>query len=396
MMSRFRNLSTVARRPRHVVALLLGVGAFGSIIGALLDPRRAAAAYLASYEAVLSTVLGLLMLLMTIELTGGRWLEAFRQSALRITGAIPILAILFVPVLLAGLALYPWAGSASLTPAMRQTIQAKWPYLTPLFAVIRAIVYWVVWIGVGELFRRSAARREMKPDEDSDRRMRRLSIGGIIGLGLTTTFAGFDWLMSLAPDFQSSIFGLYWYAGATVAAFAALAVVSGVGGRRMGAVDDADARHALGNLLLTFLLVWAYFAYSQFLIVWIAHVPSEVGWLATRTRGGWAALAVVVAIGQFALPFPLLLVRQVKRARGAMAAIGIWVLFMHLLDMYWLVGPQGSRRGIGFLWVDVATFLFVSVATIAAVSWRDGAHTQAAAESASLGSGVPGMRAELS
>ena len=327
----------------------------------------------------MSTVLGVLLLLMTIELSGGRWFEAVRRNAEQVIGTLPALGILFLPIALGASSLYPWAARSTLTPELHRSIDARWPYLTPSFALLRAVVYWIVWIALGELVRRSSASRDASADPRSARRMRRLSAAGLIAVGLTTTFAAFDWLLSRTPDFNSSIIGVYWYAGATVAALALLGALDGLR-TDAGARLDPDALHSLGNLEVAFILLWAYLAHAQFLIVWIADMPNEIGWFAVRSRGGWAVLGAVLVVGQFVVPFLLLLVRPIKRSPVAMMGIGLWLLSTHYLDMCWLVGRVESPRGIAFAWIDLATLLFVAASTAGAAIWR----SRAAGDRASL------------
>lgn len=201
--------------------------------------------------------------------------------------------------------------------------------------------------------------------------MRRLSAAGLIAVGLTTIFACFDWLLSRTLDFDSSVIGAYWYSGATVAALALLGVLGGRRSRREPRPWlDPDALHSLGNMQVTFILLWAYLAHAQFLIVWIADLPKEVGWFAARTRGGWALLGTILIVGQFVVPFLLLLVRPIKRSGAAMLIIGLWLLLMHYLDMYWVVGGPDSRRGVDRVWLDFAMLLFVGGSTVGAGIWR--------------------------
>lgn len=201
--------------------------------------------------------------------------------------------------------------------------------------------------------------------------MRRLSAVGLIAVGLTTTFAAFDWLLSRTPDFDSSIIGVYWYAGATVAGLGLLGVLGRVRSRRAARARVApEVLHSLANLEVAFILLWVYLAHAQFLIVWIADLPKEIGWFAARTQAGWAVLEAVLVVGQFLVPFLLLLIRPIKRSGAAMLAIGLWLLLMHYLDMYWLVGRAESSRGAGFVWLDLAMLLFVVGSTVGAGIWR--------------------------
>src|SRR5207237_2107254 len=206
-------------------------------------------------------------------------------------------------------------------------VAARSPYLTPAFALARTVVYWAVWIGIGESLRA--------------RRHRVLAAAGIPLVALTMTFASFDWMMSTDASWVSSIYGLYVFAGGLVAALALLVVIASrrarAGPEREGASESLDA---LGKLLLMAVLLWGYVAYMQYLVIWIADLPSEAGWYLLRSRAGWGDLAIVLLFGHFALPFLLLLARSTRQSATRMLALGLWMLLMHYLDVYWLLVPS--------------------------------------------------------
>ena len=351
--------------------VLLAVAA--SVVGFIIDPRGAAASYLAAYAAVLGVVLGVLLLLMIVDLSGGAWFAPLRRDAQAVIATLPVLALLFVPIVLVAHALYPWTAPESLPMPLRGAVEARAPYLTSGFALARAVVYWLVWIGIGERVRTASTARDVEPNEETVSRMRAVSAAGIPLVGLALTFAAFDWLMSLSPDWSSSIYAMYFFAGATVGALALLAVIGGIAlrtgdGSRTNVTPET--LQAVGTLLLTFVLLWAYVGYSQFLIIWIADVPSELGWYALRTRGGWGALGVVVLVGHFVLPLLALLLRAVKRSALAMMVLGGWMLVMHYLDVYWLVTPRRAVSWLAATLTDGAALVLVAGVTLAFAAWR--------------------------
>ena len=147
------------------------------------------------------------------------------------------------------------------------------------------------------------------------RRMRALSGGGLPLVGLATTWASFDWTMSLQPDWSSTIFGLYFFAGAFLGAIALVSVLlraAHAGSPPLSPVTP-DHRQALGRLLFAMVAFWAYMAFSQLLVYWIADLPDEVTFYSARVRGTWTAIAALLVVGHFVVPFFALLSRRWKR-----------------------------------------------------------------------------------
>jgi len=356
--------------------IVTGIGLVLFVVGLLVDPRQALLSYLAAYATAWSIEVGALILVMACNITGARWFTPFRPLAETVAGSAPLFVVLFLPIAIGLQTLYPWAAGGA-------GDRSAW--LDPAFFLARAAVYFAVWAAVGLLLLRWSPTRSAGPDARPDGRTRALSAGALPGVAFAFSFAAFDWLMSLAPRWFSTIYGVYVFAGGFLAALALLALVY-----LPAALDDYQK---LGNLMLTFVVFWAYIAFSQFFIIWIADVPQEVAWYVPRLDGSWRWLALVVLVGQFALPFLLLLLRGVKRWPGALAAIGAWLLVMHYLDVYWLVLPQLHRGGMRPHWLDLAGIALVGGATLAYVDRRLGRSRAAAAprrvEAAPVHSGLP-------
>jgi hypothetical protein len=333
---------TLARNAKiaGVVGLLL------SVLGVLVDPRQAYASYLTAYAAGLSIAVGALMLVMTGHVTGGRWFVPFHPIALRIASTLPLFALFFL-LLLPGLrTLYPWVPPLDhLSPELQQEIRQKQSYLNVPAFVVRAMIYFVVWIGFSRMIRRAPQVA---------------SAAGLPLVGLTVTFAAFDWLMSLTPNWFSTIYGLYYFAGGFLGALGLVALLAHATERfGLSAPVAPERYHALGKMLLTFVLFWAYVAYAQLLIVWIADLPKEITWYVPRLHGSWGMLGLVLLGGQFVIPFLLLLFRRVTTRPQTLASIGGWLLLMHYFDVYWLVLPTVRPGGVGFHWLDFAGVLLV-------------------------------------
>jgi len=195
--------------------------------------------------------------------------------------------------------------------------------------------------------------------------MLKLAAAGLPILGITLTFAAFDWIMSLTPAWFSAIFGLYVFAGGFIAALGLVAVVA-PGAPAVG----PSHTHALGKLTFAFVIFWAYMAYAQGFLIWIADKPEEVTWYLPRVGGSWGVLFVAVIAANFVLPFALLLSRDLKRHPRALAAVGAWLLVAHYLDVAWMVLPVLHPTGIRAHWLDLAALAAVGGLAAAAASAR--------------------------
>jgi hypothetical protein len=352
--------------------VIAGIGAVFCVVGAVVDPHRAAAAYLTAYVACVAVALGALAMIMIARVTAATWFVALRRQAEQVVATLPVLALLFLPVLAAVHLLYPWAQpDAVLAPAVRVAVQAKRAYLNLPFFVARSVVYWATWITLGELLRRASLAQDNADSEAIERRMRVICAVGLPAFALTMTFASFDWMMSLSPAWYSTIYGVDYFAGGMVGALA-LIVVLVARGRWRGELPDAVGAghmHALAKLLLTFVLFWVYIGFSQLIVIWSADIPAEITWYLSRMHGGWKLLGGVLVAGHFALPFCALLVLSVKRSVVAMSLIGAWLVIMHYLDLYWIVMPDAAPRNAhaSAYWMDAAAVLFVAGA--ASIAW---------------------------
>jgi hypothetical protein len=218
-------------------------------------------------------------------------------------------------------------------------VSRREPYLSSGFALLRAALYWGVWIACAVLVRREL-KRNATAVSNEPRRLRIVSIIGLIAVALTMTFAAIDWLMSLTVDWTSSVYGPYFLSGALVSVFALLAVIGGLSiSRQSSTTFTQNHLQAVGKLLLALVLFWAYLWYIQILAVWIGNLPREVGWYASHVRGGWRLVTLLLFLGHAVLPTLLLLFDSVRRSGRAMAFVGAWLLVMHYLDIFWLVMP---------------------------------------------------------
>jgi hypothetical protein len=328
-----------------VLAILTGAGA-----------EQFFRSYLVAFMFWLGVALGSLAILMLQHLTGGAWGLVIRRHLEAAARTIPMLTLAFVPILLGIRPLYIWARPNVV--AADPTLQMKAPYLNVPFFIGRAIFYLLVWNLLSYLLNRwSREQDEGEPRPiGSERKFRHLAAPGLVGYGLTITFASIDWVMSLDPHWYSTIFGVLFMGGQALSAMAfAIAVLAFTAQRRpLSEVVEPAHFHDLGKLLFAFVMLWAYFSFSQFLIIWSGNLPEEIPWYLERLRGGWGAVAMLVLFGHFMLPFLLLLSRDLKRNPRILGNIAAGLLVMRLVDLLWIVAPREGQHGFPIHWLDVA------------------------------------------
>lgn len=353
------------------------VGAAALVVGAFVDATRLFFSYLAAYVTVVSTAVGALIFLMTCNAMSATWPVAVRRLTEAITGSLPILAALFIPLLFGLDRLYhPWLHPESIEDEVaRALVVHKIPYLNLPFFLIRTGVYFAVWIACSALLRRWSLRSDTDPApatiRSDQRRIRALSAGGLPLVALTFSFASFDWLMSLMPTWTSTMFPVYVFAGGFVSAIALLTVLAVVA-QRAGLLPGLSSSHyyALGRLLLAFTIFWAYAAFFQFLLQWIANRPDDVPFYIERIRGPWGAVSGVVVFAHFVLPFIVLLNYRLKRRPVWLSVVAAWILVAHYLDMHWLVVPAAPGQRAPYHWLDAAALFAVAGATVALTALR--------------------------
>lgn len=306
---------------------------------------------------VLSIALGGLFFVLVHHATQAGWSVVVRRIAENAMATLPFLALLFVPLLLGRHDLFHWTHAEAVQ--QDPLLQHKQPYLNETFFLIRTVAYFAIWSGLALWFGRQSRLQDATGDREITRRMRRMSPPGLLLFALSVTFFAFDWIMSLNPHWYSTIFGLYFFAGSAMAFFAFLALVS-IAGRRAGLLVEvlsAEHQHDIGKLLFGFVVFWAYMAFSQYLLIWYANLPEETGFFAERLTGSWRTASIALALGHFIVPFFFLMPRAFKRSDKALAAASIWLLAMHLLDLYWLVMPNLHREGMAPSLIDAAAVI---------------------------------------
>jgi hypothetical protein len=328
--------------------------------------------YLFGYIYWMQITLGSVGLVMLHYLVGGRWSFAIRR--LLEAGAMTLfpMALLFIPILLGAQYLYLWARPEQV--AESALLQYKTPYLNLPFFVGRTLLYFVIWIGLAYLLNRWSIEQDRTADVALYRRLKSLSAVGTILYMLTVTFAAFDWMMSLEPEWFSSIYGVIFIAGQAVATIAFALILLAALARREPLANwlSVDVFNDLGNFLLAFISFWAYVSFSQYLIIWSANLPETVTWYIRRTEGGWEWLAFILIFCHFALPFALLLSRRAKRNTRLLVAVAVFVLLIRFVDIFWMIKPAFYPEGFYIHWLDIVIPITIGGFWIAFFLWRLG------------------------
>lgn len=314
-------------------------------------------AYLAVWFFWTGTLMGGLANVWLHNLTGGAWGEPLRAPLLRASTQIPMASLLFLPLLLGMPLLYPWVAQAASGVARWQgelsAPEFKSAWLSPTFFIVRSVVYLLIWNALALLSRKPSLARS-KP----------FSACALIVYGFSMSLAAVDWIMSLMPLWRSSVFG--WLVG----------MGQMLAGMAFGIVCAARTRDKpssmvfrdLGNMMLMYVLMWAYLAFSQFLIIWAENLPHEINWYVARRHGPWPAVAWLLTVFFFFAPLLLLLSRTAKQTPGMLGALAVALLAMQLLNTCWLVLPSLGINPLQWAWAVPVSLL--AVGAIATAWWR--------------------------
>jgi len=341
---------------RHYQRPLLIAGGAGlavSALGWIIEPTQFFQSYLMAYMLWLGVTLGCFALGMVHQLSGGAWGVVIRRPIGAAARTLPLMTLLFIPIVVGMGHLYGWTHADVV--ARDEALQAKHGYLNVPFFLIRAAIYFFAWNVISYFLNAWSLEQDRTADPRIAVRMQRLSAGGLVVYGLTITFASFDWLMSLEPHWYSTIYGAIVLAGQALSGMAFLIIVL-VWLSNRSPLDRIVVKahfHDLGNLTLAFVMLWAYFAFSQYLIIWSGNLPNEILWYASRFQAGWRTIGVLLVVFHFAVPFVFLLSRTVKREGRLLVRLAIAILVVRLVDLYWLIAPEFHTHGIVVSWLDL-------------------------------------------
>src|SRR6202795_3198984 len=333
-------------------SLFIGlVGAVASIVGAFLAPDSFYSAYLIGYMFWLGLALGCMAILMLYHLVGGAWGTVIRRILESGMMTLPLMFVLFIPILLHLPRLYPWAQPDKLASDAKLADIAH-SYLNFNGILLRYILYFVIWFGMAFFLNRWSTQQDSIAGQ-STLRFRALSSIGLVIYSLTISFAVIDWVMSLQARWISTIYGLLFIAGEALSAFCFVVVIETILGKRkpMSEYLNDTEIHDHGKLTFAFVMVWA------------GNLPEEIPWYVRRLHGGWENVGLFLVVFHFAVPFALLLSRQLKREARTLVRLASWLIFMRIVDIFWHIEPSTHATfhvswlhftiiaGIGGLWM---------------------------------------------
>lgn len=346
-----------------------GVGLVLLLVGWFLSPAQFFQAYLVGYILWVQVALGCLAILMIYNMTGGGWGYVTQRILRAGMLTLPLLAVLFLPLLLGLPALYEWARPDVV--AHDEILQHKSLYLNIPFFILRTVIYFVVWIGLAFLLNRWLLQLDQSLDLATSRRLRGISGLGLGAFGLTATFASIDWMMSIEPHWFSTIYGFMFATGAVAAAFAFAIIALNWLMKRTSLVEVVSILNVndLGNFLLAGVMLWAYMTLSQYLIIWSGNLAEETPWIFRRTIGGWQVVGLLLTVFHFFAPFLVLLSRTVKRRINWLVNVAGLVLLMRLVDLYWLIIPA-FHEGFYLDWLIVVAPIAIGGLWVAVFVWQ--------------------------
>jgi hypothetical protein len=340
------------------------VGGFAlllSITGAVRTPELFYPSYLMSFLLILGLTVGSLGLLTLQHLTSGHWGIIIRRPLESATRALPLMAVAFLPIAFFGMKyLYSghgddkgWLNAPPTGEGALSNFQKS--YLTQTGFCTRAVIYFAIWLALMFIFNAMSKQQDSnREDRALRRRLKMLAGPGIILYVFVMTFASIDWVMSISPHWASTIYGFLFVAGQLISSMSLMIAVVVLLARTEPFASVLQKRHLhdLGKLLLAFVMLWAYFDFSQLLIIWSGNQPEEISFYRTRLYGGWGVVAVIVLVFHFFVPFFLLLSQDLKRNAKVLPRIAIWLIFMRLVDLFWMTRPEFTSRAMP-TWLDI-------------------------------------------
>jgi len=335
---------TIAQRSL-IVGVVFGIVA---VVLAFMRPDEFYCAYLLGFMCWLGVALGSMAILMIRHLTGGGWGMVIRRILGAAMRTVPLLAAMFVPIIIGMRSLYIWARPLELVEDkhLREHLEdITKTYLTTNGFILRAVFYFAIWNLLSFLLSHWSKQTDHAGAPDNTDRFKTVAGPGLILYGFTISFAAIDWVMSLDPSWISTIFGLVVLIGEVLSAMCFAVVVERIlfNYKPMSEMLKPDFVHDHGKWMLAFTMVWAYFNYSQWLIIWAGNLPSEITYYMRRLNGGWGYVGLIIVIFHFAIPFGFLLSRSFKRNIRKLVWLAAWLMLMRYLDLFWIIEPNFSQ-----------------------------------------------------
>jgi hypothetical protein len=347
-----------------------------AIIGWLFQPDKFYQAYLMSWLFWLGVSLGALAVVMLHHLMGGEWGYMVRRLGEHAAMVLPLLIVLFIPIVIGMHSLFIWDRPEVM--AHDAVLRHARPYLNEPFFLLRAILYAAIWLAMAWYLRSASLRHDQTGDPSTALYMHNVSAGGMAIYFVTMSLASVDWMMSRDPRWFSTVFGFVAIAGQAISGLCVLLVFFTLMINTPPFKEEAREDHLndLANILLTFVILWAYMSFVQLLVIWMGNKQDEIPWYVRRLSNGWWWIGLILVVFHFFVPFIILLMRELKRKAPMMLALALALIAMRMLDLFWQTGPSGEDPlphlgrtlnwmdfvfpvGMGGLWV--AMFLWLSI-----------------------------------
>lgn len=332
------------------------------------------AAYTTAFMFWLSIALGAYFFVTIFFLSRSAWNVTVRRTAENAMSTLPVFLLLFVPLVIGMGTIFHWTDVTQMTHD--SILKWKQPWLNDVGFFLRAAFYFAVWIVFATIFYRRSTKQDETGDHEHTRKLQMLAAPAIMLCAIAITFAGVDWMMTTDAHWFSTIFGVYYFAGAMVGVMAFM-VLMGLSLRASNATSGAITEehiHGMGQLMYGFNLFWAYIAFSQFFLIWYGSIPEETNWYAYRYIGGWKTISIALIVLHFAVPLFFLMPRYMKRTPWAVGSGAVLLFVMHYVDMMFVIKPSilhaHDIAGLNFGIVDIAAFVGVGGAFIAVLGMR--------------------------
>jgi hypothetical protein len=340
-------------------------------IGAVKSPADFYRSYLIAFLLVLGLSLGSLGVLMLHHLTSGLWGIVIRRPLEAATRTLLLVFFFFLPIIFGMKYLYSeWLDPEKVKAAPLSNLQHD--YLTANWFIVRAFIYFGIWLALVFAFNAWSRTQDVKTEDRALRRRLKFFAGpGIILYVFGMTFAAIDWVMSISPHWASTIYGFLFVVGQVISSLSLMIAVVVLLAHTgpFERILKPRQLHDLGNLLLAFVMLWAYFSFSQLLIIWSGNQPEEITFYRSRLYGAWGIVAVLVLIFHFFVPFFLLLSRDIKRNTKLLPKLAIWMIFIRLVDLFWMTRPEFTAHALPG-WLDFAAPLALGGLWLFFFSWQ--------------------------
>lgn len=337
-----------------VGTVLFIIGLIGVSLAYITDGSRSAFNNIILLMFLTSIGLGSLFLVSVEFVAGAIWSTPFRRIPEFLSSVLLVLPIIVVPLLFKLSDIFHWMHPEVVEAD--KILSGKAPYLNVDFFIVRVILFILLWMIFYYFITKNSKKQDTSFDHSLTKTNIKLSAAFIPVFGITISFSAFDWLMSLEPHWFSTIFGVYYFSGSILAAFAAVTLIVVWLNENGYLVKGLTGDHyySLGAFMFAFTNFWAYIAFSQFLLIWYANLPEETFWFLQRWEGSWVYFSVGLIFIRFVIPYFGLISQPSKMNPKRLMMMSVWLLFAHWYDLYWLAMPNYSKEGVLFSWIELA------------------------------------------